>query len=170
MKPRRLTEPNVITGDFAKAGDAASPALEDLRRDRIVYDAVTGLPIHPFDAPEKADERIENLGVIYLQIGKFFGFEELFGWEQYDRILASVSESLQDDVRASRLAPLRPLDPLLRRRRVLRPLQPAARRTRPRPDQPRGGGRAPARERRAPPAPVASRAPPRTSSTSSPRA
>jgi EAL domain-containing protein (putative c-di-GMP-specific phosphodiesterase class I) len=105
MRAKRLTEPNVIAGAFAPADDAATPALDELRRDRIVYDAVTGLPIHPFDAPEKADERVEHLGVIYLQIGKFFGFEELFGWEQYDRVLASVSESLQDDVRASRLAP-----------------------------------------------------------------
>jgi len=51
------------------------------------------------------DERIENLGVIYLQVGKFFGFEELFGWESYDRVLASVSDGLQDDVGTSRLAP-----------------------------------------------------------------
>jgi hypothetical protein len=85
---------------------AQTEALADLRRDRIVFDAVTQLPIHPFDDPAKTDERIENLGVIYLQVGKFFGFEELFGWEQYDRILAAASEVLQDDVRASRLAPL----------------------------------------------------------------
>jgi EAL domain-containing protein (putative c-di-GMP-specific phosphodiesterase class I) len=87
--------------------EAAPPdALADLRRDRLVYDAVTQLPIHPFDDPAKTDERIENLGVIYLQVGKFFGFEELFGWEQYDRILAAASAVLQDDVRASRLSPL----------------------------------------------------------------
>ena len=106
MKAKRSTRPNVIAGAFAQAGDAAAQTLDELRRDRIVHDAVTGLPIHPFDAPEKTDERVEHLGVIYLQIGKYFGFEELFGWEHYDRVLASVSESLQDDVRASRLAPL----------------------------------------------------------------
>ena len=106
MKAKRSTGPNVIAGAFALADDAAAQTLDELRRDRIVHDAVTGLPIHPFDAPEKADERVEHLGVIYLQIGKYFGFEELFGWEHYDRVLASVSESLQDDVRASRLAPL----------------------------------------------------------------
>jgi len=66
---------------------------------------VTGLPIHTFETPERLDERIEHLGVIYLQIGKFFGFEELFGWEHYDRILAAVAEVLQDDVRGSRLSP-----------------------------------------------------------------
>jgi EAL domain-containing protein (putative c-di-GMP-specific phosphodiesterase class I) len=85
--------------------ELASPeTIEELRRERIVYDAVTGLPIHPFEEPARADERIEHLGVIYLQIGKFFGFEELFGWEQYDRVLATVSNGLQDDVHSSRLA------------------------------------------------------------------
>jgi EAL domain-containing protein (putative c-di-GMP-specific phosphodiesterase class I) len=107
MKVRRLTEIDSGTDAFpAPPPDVPSESLEDLRRDRIVFDDVTQLPIHPFDDPAKADERIENLGVIYLQIGKFFGFEELFGWEQYDRVLAAVSASLQDDVRASRLAPL----------------------------------------------------------------
>ncbi len=107
MKARRLTPvPDATVDAFAPPADAAPDGLDDLRRDRIVYDAVTRLPIHPFDHPSKADERVEHLGVIYLQVGKFFGFEELFGWEQYDRVLAAVSESLQDDVRASRLAPL----------------------------------------------------------------
>jgi EAL domain-containing protein (putative c-di-GMP-specific phosphodiesterase class I) len=84
--------------------DTGQDPLEQLRRDRIFYDGVTGLPIHPFETPERIDERIEHLGVIYLQIGKFFGFEELFGWEHYDRVLTAVSEVLQDDVRASRLS------------------------------------------------------------------
>ncbi len=105
MKARRLTPEPEAAFDAAPP-DAAPESLADLRRDRIVFDAVTQLPIHPFDDPEKADRRIENLGVVYLQVGKFFGFEELFGWEQYDRVLAAVSENLQDDVRASRLAPL----------------------------------------------------------------
>lgn len=107
MKPRRATEIDTPRDvDEPTPEESLAGALEDLRRDRLVFDAVTRLPIHPFDDPAKADERIENLGVIYLQVGKFFGFEELFGWEQYDRLLASVSEVLQDDVRASRLAPL----------------------------------------------------------------
>ncbi len=106
MRGRRRTDPDALTGAFSHGADAPPDALEQLRRDRIVHDAVTGLPIHPFDAPEHADERVENLGVIYLQIGKFFGFEELFGWEPYDRVLAAVSECLQEDVRSSRLAPL----------------------------------------------------------------
>jgi len=110
MKARRLTPvPDAPADVFTPPAGAlpdAPDGLDDLRRDRIVYDAVTQLPIHPFDHPSKADERLEHLGVIYLQIGKFFGFEELFGWEQYDRVLAAASESLQDDVRSSRLAPL----------------------------------------------------------------
>jgi EAL domain-containing protein (putative c-di-GMP-specific phosphodiesterase class I) len=106
MKPRRATEIDTPLDVLEPTPNESLPErLEELRRDRIVFDSVTGLPIHPFDDPARADERIENLGAIYLQVGKFFGFEELFGWEQYDRILASVSQVLQDDVRASRLSP-----------------------------------------------------------------
>jgi EAL domain-containing protein (putative c-di-GMP-specific phosphodiesterase class I)/GGDEF domain-containing protein len=76
-----------------------------LRRDRVIYDGVTGLPIHPFDDPERAHERIAHLAVIYLQIGKFFGFEELYGWELYDRVLVVVSQGLRADVEGSRFAP-----------------------------------------------------------------
>jgi EAL domain-containing protein (putative c-di-GMP-specific phosphodiesterase class I) len=104
MTAKRSTGRNSASGPFDTPDLAAPEAIEELRRERIVYDAVTGLPIHPFEEPARADERIENLGVVYLQIGKFFGFEELFGWEQYDRVLAAVSSGLQDDVRASRLA------------------------------------------------------------------
>ena len=75
-----------------------------LRQERIVYDGVTGLPVHPFEDPERASsvERIEHLGVIYLQIGKFFGFEDLHGWEQYDRILVAVAEGVREDAANSR--------------------------------------------------------------------
>lgn len=104
MRPKRRTEPNVIDGPFPDAAVAPPEGLDELRRERIVYDGITNLPIHPFETPERADERIDHLGVIYLQVGKFFGFEELFGWEHYDRVLAGLSEGLQDDVRTSRLA------------------------------------------------------------------
>jgi EAL domain-containing protein (putative c-di-GMP-specific phosphodiesterase class I) len=105
MRPKRRTEPNVIDGPFPEAAVAPPEGLDELRRERIVYDGITNLPIHPFETPERADERIDHLGVIYLQVGKFFGFEELFGWEHYDRVLSALSEGLQDDVRTSRLAP-----------------------------------------------------------------
>jgi EAL domain-containing protein (putative c-di-GMP-specific phosphodiesterase class I) len=103
MRSKRQTEPETLPEPVGEM-DAGADALDQLRRDRIFYDGVTGLPIHPFETPERIDERIEHLGVIYLQVGKFFGFEELFGWEHYDRVLAAVSEVLQDDVRASRLS------------------------------------------------------------------
>lgn len=105
MRSKRHVDPEVLPGSLEGPGASSSEALEELRRQRIFYDGVTGLPIHPFERPERIDERIEHLGVIYLQIGKFFGFEELFGWEHYDRVLSEVSKVLQDDIRASRLAP-----------------------------------------------------------------
>jgi EAL domain-containing protein (putative c-di-GMP-specific phosphodiesterase class I) len=105
MRSKRHTDPNLVPGAFSPPEQAVPEEVEELRRERIVYDGVTGLPIHPFEIPERADERIEHLGVVYLQVGKFFGFEELFGWEQYDRVLSGVADGLQDDVRASRLAP-----------------------------------------------------------------
>ncbi len=82
----------------------ATPAVGRLRQERIVYDGVTGLPVHPFEDPERASfvERIEHIGVIYLQIGKFFGFEELHGWEQYDKILVLVANGLREDAANSR--------------------------------------------------------------------
>ena len=110
MRAKRRTD--VIEVPFPPVeAEAVAPSPPEsldelnLRRERIVYDGITNLPIHPFETPERVDERIENLGVIYLQVGKFFGFEELFGWESYDRVLASVSDGLQDDVGTSRLAP-----------------------------------------------------------------
>jgi EAL domain-containing protein (putative c-di-GMP-specific phosphodiesterase class I) len=106
MRAKRHTDPVMLSGAHPEPDSGNSEALEELRRQRIFYDGVTGLPIHPFEAPERLDERIEHLGVIYLQIGKFFGFEELFGWEDYDRVLSIVSEALQNDVRGSRLASL----------------------------------------------------------------
>ena len=89
-------------------GDPTGKSVDRLRQERLVYDGVTGLPLHPFEDPERVPsiERIERLGVIYLQIGKFFGFEELYGWELYDRVLRGRRrEGLRSDVQSSRLAP-----------------------------------------------------------------
>ena len=84
----------------------ASEEVERLRREAFLLDGITGLPVHPFEDPVRAArlEALEHFGVIYLQIGKFFGFEELYGWEQYDRVLAVVAAGLREDVAASRLA------------------------------------------------------------------
>jgi EAL domain-containing protein (putative c-di-GMP-specific phosphodiesterase class I)/GGDEF domain-containing protein len=75
-----------------------------MRQERLVHDGITGLPVHPFEDPERASfvERIEHIGVIYVQIGKFFGFEELHGWEQYDKILAAVADGIREDAANSR--------------------------------------------------------------------
>ncbi|HEU5249491.1 MAG TPA: hypothetical protein VFW15_05840, partial [Thermoanaerobaculia bacterium] len=106
MKQRRPARPILLTRTPSDpAPEAPADTVARLRRDRIIYDGVTGLPIHPFDDPDRAHERIAHLGVIYLQIGKFFGFEELYGWELYDRVLVVVSRGIREDVEASRFAP-----------------------------------------------------------------
>ena len=106
MKQRRSTPPvRLIRTIPDPEPENSEDTVARLRRDRVIYDGVTGLPIHPFDDPERAHERIAHLAVIYLQIGKFFGFEELYGWELYDRVLVVVSQGLRADVEASRFAP-----------------------------------------------------------------
>lgn len=105
MKPRRPAAPiRLIRSAPPAESDFSSETVARLRRDRVIYDGVTGLPIHPFDDPERAHDRIPHLGVIYLQIGKFFGFEELYGWELYDQVLVVVSRGLREDVENSRFA------------------------------------------------------------------
>ncbi len=106
IKRRTGTLP-VVAPAASDPGDPSGKTVERLRQERLVYDGVTGLPLHPFEDPERvpAIERIERLGVIYLQIGKFFGFEELYGWELYDRVLTTVADGLREDIQASRLSP-----------------------------------------------------------------
>jgi EAL domain-containing protein (putative c-di-GMP-specific phosphodiesterase class I) len=106
MKTRRPGAPPIRLMRTTPIPEPESTAdtIARLRRDRLIYDGVTGLPIHPFDDPLRAHERIPHLGVIYLQIGKFFGFEELYGWELYDRVLVVVSRGLREDVEGSRFA------------------------------------------------------------------
>ena len=38
MKPKHSTEPNVLAVAFAQGDDAPAQSLDELRRDRIVYD------------------------------------------------------------------------------------------------------------------------------------
>lgn len=105
MKQRRPAPPIRLMRTAPEPdSELAADTVARLRRDRVIYDGVTGLPIHPFDDPQRAHERIPHLAVIYLQIGKFFGFEELYGWELYDRVLVVVSQGLREDVSASRFA------------------------------------------------------------------
>jgi hypothetical protein len=75
--------------------------LERLRLQRILSDWITGLPLYP--VADLRNERVANLGVIYLQLGRFAGVESVYGWELYDQVLRCVTESLQADVETSPL-------------------------------------------------------------------
>jgi EAL domain-containing protein (putative c-di-GMP-specific phosphodiesterase class I) len=75
--------------------------LERLRLQRILSDWVTGLPLYP--VADLRNERMSNLGVVYLQLGRFAGIESVYGWELYDQVLRCVTESLRADLEASSL-------------------------------------------------------------------
>src|SRR4029077_16017077 len=77
--------------------------LERLRLQRILSDWVTGLPLYPI--ADLRNERMANLGVIYLQLGRFAGIESVYGWELYDQVLRCVTESLRADIETSALRP-----------------------------------------------------------------
>ena len=66
------------------------PEIERLRLESLLHDAVTGLTLHPF--ADLKGERVANLGVVYIQLGRFAGVESLYGWELYDRILRVTLE------------------------------------------------------------------------------
>jgi len=89
----------------AKPAPGAPPPmvdeLERLRLQRILSDWITGLPLYP--VADLRNERVANLGVIYLQLGRFAGVESVYGWELYDQVLRCVTESLQADVETSPL-------------------------------------------------------------------
>lgn len=75
--------------------------LERLRLQRVLTDWVTGLPLYPL--ADLRNERVANLGVVYLQLGRFSGMEAIYGWELYDQVLRCVTEGLSEDVAASTL-------------------------------------------------------------------
>src|SRR4051794_33874628 len=77
--------------------------LERLRLQRILSDWVTGLPLYPI--ADLRNERLANLGVVYLQLGRFAGIESVYGWELYDQVLRCVTESLRADIESSALRP-----------------------------------------------------------------
>jgi len=54
-------DPETLPGALAEPDSSNPEGLEELRHKRIFYDGVTGLPIHPFETPERLDERIEHL-------------------------------------------------------------------------------------------------------------
>jgi EAL domain-containing protein (putative c-di-GMP-specific phosphodiesterase class I) len=75
--------------------------LERLRLQRILSDWVTGLPLYP--VADLRNERMANLGVVYLQLGRFAGIESVYGWELYDQVLRCVTESVRADLETSPL-------------------------------------------------------------------
>lgn len=102
MKPPRKTSKSRSSPPLRPLA-AASPVdeLERLRLQRILTDWVTGLPLYPL--ADLRNERVANLGVVYLQIGRFAGIESLYGWELYDRILRLVTEGLRAELEVSPL-------------------------------------------------------------------
>ncbi len=82
---------------------AGAPEIEKLRLESQLHDPVTGLTLHPF--ADLKGERVANLGVVYVQLGRFAGVESLYGWELYDRILRVTAASLREDLATS---PFRP--------------------------------------------------------------
>src|SRR5207248_11761025 len=86
------------------AAGAAPPMVDELERlrlQRILSDWVSGLPLYP--VADLRNEHVANLGVNYLQLGRFAGVESVYGWELYDQVLRCVTESLQADVETSPL-------------------------------------------------------------------
>ena len=78
---------------------ASVPDLEQLRLERVMVDGVTGMTLHPLT--DFRNERVANLGVIYLQLGRYTGVESLYGWELYDRVLRLAGGSLKEDLETS---------------------------------------------------------------------
>jgi EAL domain-containing protein (putative c-di-GMP-specific phosphodiesterase class I) len=97
VKSRKKSSPDLAVP--APLGGGASAAVEKLRLERLVTDAVTGLPLQP-----PADlERVAGIGIVFLQLGRFAGVESLYGWELYDRVLRLTTASLREDLDASAL-------------------------------------------------------------------
>lgn len=82
-------------------GPDAAFEIERLRLERLLTDGVTGLTLHAL--ADLRNERVAHLGIIYLQLGRFAGVEGLYGWELYDKVLRLTTESLKEDLGASRL-------------------------------------------------------------------
>ena len=123
-----------------------------LRHERIVYDGVTGLPIHPFETPSASTSGSSTSASSTSRSASSSASRSSTAGSSYDRVLVAVADGLQDDVGASRLAPhVRSIrfsgaDGFF----VLFDLPPAARAPSRRP---RGRSRAAPGRRRPPPAP-----------------
>src|SRR6185369_9605071 len=78
-----------------------SEDIERLRQERLLVDAVTGLPLRtPWDFRR---DRVAQLGIVYLQLGRCGASESVYGWELYDGILRLSVASLKEDLESSAL-------------------------------------------------------------------
>ena len=102
MRPTRPRRPESLKL-VAERAHVEVPEIERLRLESLLHDSVTGLTLHPF--ADLKGERVANLGVVYVQLGRFAGVESLYGWELYDRILRVTAASLREDIAGSTLAP-----------------------------------------------------------------
>ena len=103
MKPTHRRGPIRIVSRETAVDPGAAPEIEKIRLESLLHDPVTGLTLHPF--ADLKGERVANLGVVYVQLGRFAGVESLYGWELYDRILRVTSASLREDLATSPFAP-----------------------------------------------------------------
>ena len=54
MKAKRKTAPvRLLASTSLPESDQEASAIEKLRQERLVYDGVTGLPVHPFEDPAR---------------------------------------------------------------------------------------------------------------------
>jgi len=97
VKSRKKSSPDLAVPPPVVAAPTA--AIERLRLERLVTDAVTGLPLQPLSDLE----RVAGIGIVFLQLGRFAGVESLYGWELYDRVLRLTTASLREDLEASAL-------------------------------------------------------------------
>jgi EAL domain-containing protein (putative c-di-GMP-specific phosphodiesterase class I) len=70
---------------------------EWLRLRSRLYDKATGLPTLPavLEEVRRLSENGQDVGVVYLGIDQSAHLEEIYGWQQYDRLLAATAASLE---------------------------------------------------------------------------
>jgi EAL domain-containing protein (putative c-di-GMP-specific phosphodiesterase class I) len=64
--------------------------------DMLLYDKVTGLPTVPLfmDKIKQTLSRQKQLGILYVNIVKYTEFEELYGWQAFDKIIREIAKIL----------------------------------------------------------------------------
>lgn len=66
----------------------------------LLYDKVTGLPTVPLfmDKIKQILSRQKQLGILYMNIVKYTEFEELYGWQVFDKIMCEIAKVLTDTI------------------------------------------------------------------------